>query len=216
MWVRQIFLDWEIHREFQRLVHDLRLFDEQYVCTNFRLSFMKFKDLLSWIAHFIVKSSKRPPTTSPAERLMITLRYLATGDAQFTIASSYHVSPTTVSRIIHDTARVIWTVLCEKGYVSAPSTQDKWLEIAQEFNRLWNFSNCLGAINGKPVTIQTPSNSGSLYVNYKKTFSIVLLAVCNAKYDFTLVDIGESGRSSDSGIYNGSVAKSTCLFARSG
>jgi len=32
----------------------------------------------------------------------------------------------------------------------------------------------------------------------------VLLAVCNAKYEFTLVDIGQAGRNSDSGIYNSS------------
>ncbi|XP_057305243.1 uncharacterized protein LOC130642175 [Hydractinia symbiolongicarpus] len=34
--------------------------------------------------------------------------------------------------------------------------------------------------------------------------SIVLLAVCNAKYEFILVDIGEAGRKSDSGIYKNS------------
>ena len=129
------------------------------------MSCMEFKELLSWITPFIVKSSKRHPTTSPAERLTITLQYLATGDAQFTIASSYHVSPTTISHIIRETASVIWTALCHKGYVSAPNAQDKWQEIAQEFSRLWNFPNCLGAIDGKHVTIQAPSKSGSSYFN---------------------------------------------------
>ena len=112
------------------------------------------------------------------------------------------MSPTTVSHIIRETTNVIWDVLCEKGYLSTPSTQEKWVEIAQEFYQLWNFPSCLGAIDGKHVTIQAPSNSGSLFFNYKKSFSIVLLAVCNAKYEFILVDIGEAGRNSDSGIYN--------------
>ena len=205
MWVRQIFKDRETHGEFQRLVHDLRLFDNEYFFRNFRMSPIQFEELLSWVALYIVKSSKRRPTTSPAERLIITLRYLATGDAQFTIASSYRVSPTTVSRIIRETTNVIWDVLCEKGYLSTPSTQEKWVEIAQEFYQLWNFPNCLGAIDGKHVTIQAPNNSGSSYFNYKKSFSIVLLAVCNAKYEFILVDIGEAGRNSDSGIYNSSL-----------
>ena len=52
--------------------------------------------------------------------------------------------------------------------------------------------------------MQAPDNSGSMFFNYKKTFSIVLLAVCDAKYQFTLVDIGESGRKGDSGIYSAS------------
>lgn len=38
----------------------------------------------------------------------------------------------------------------------------------------------------------------------KKTHSIVLLTVCNARYEFTLVDIGDSGRQSDGSVYNNS------------
>ena len=39
---------------------------------------------------------------------------------------------------------------------------------------------------------------------YKKTLSIVLLAICDSNYKFTLIDIGDAGRQSDSGVYNAS------------
>lgn len=55
-------------------------------------------------------------------------------------------------------------------YVSAV---DNWLKIAKEFEKCWNFLNCVGAIDGKHIAIQCPSNLGSGYFNDKEHHSIV-------------------------------------------
>ena len=48
----------------------------------------------------ITKCSLHREVIPPGERLCLTLRYLVTGDAQISMASSYRISPMTVGQII--------------------------------------------------------------------------------------------------------------------
>ena len=180
--------------EYNILVKDLRLFDSEFFFQKLQNESSYFRRTVVMGSPLIEKSSFRRPVASAAERLCVTLRYLATGDSQFTISSCYRISSATVGRVIRETCQVLWLVLTEKGFLAVPKTTNAWLSIADEFEKRWNFPHCLGAIDGKHIVIQAPARSGSLYYNYKKSFSIVLLAVCNARYEFTLVDIGEAGK----------------------
>ena len=82
-------------------------------------------------------------------------------------------------------------------YMAPPKTSDDWRLIAENFKEKWDFPHCIGAVDGKHVVMKAPANSGSLYYNYKNTFSIVLMALVDANLTFICVDVGSSGRNSD-------------------
>ena len=89
-------------------------------------------------------------------------------------------------------------------YVKAPSTEREWKGVSDQFERMWDFPHCVGAINGKHIVVQAPPNSGSTFFNYNGTHSVVLMAVCDAHYRLILVDVGDTGRHSDGGVLSNS------------
>ena len=111
---------------------------------------------------------------------------LVTGDAQSTIAASYRICKASVYRIVTETINVLWDVL-KDNFLKVPQTEEEWIYIVNQFEAKWSFGNCIGAIDGKHIIMQAPARSGSCYFTYKKTHSIVLLAVVNANYEYMMV-----------------------------
>jgi len=100
--------------------------------------------------------------------------------------------------IIRETVASIISVL--HGEFLPSPTKEVWVQNEKRFRKQWNFPNAIGSLDGKHIRVKSPPSSGSLYYNYKGFFSIVLLAIANADFQFTAVDIGAYGSESDSGI----------------
>ena len=163
----------------------------------------RFENLLRLVAPHITKSYRGREPISASERLTITLRYLASGESQQSLSFNFRVGRTTVNSIIRETCKAIWWALSDL-YLKAPQNQQDWKKISQGFFEEWDFPNCLGALDGKHIAIECPGYSGSEYFNYKGFFSIVLMAMCDSKYCFTLVDVGNYGKDNDAQIFNNS------------
>ena len=135
--------------------------------------------------------------------VVFIFRFLASGNSQISMSFRYRIAPSTVHSIIISTWKAIWKTLSPTELPQP--TEEDWKKKGQEFYSLWQFPNCIGAADGKHIEIQEPHNSGSLFFNYRKTFSVILLDLINANYEFTIIDIGGYGKSSDGGLFAWSI-----------
>ena len=201
-WRRGIFRDRKLHSEYYTLYQNLRDEDREFHYRYVRMSKERFDHLLSLIRDRITKkNTQMREAITAGERLLVTLRYLATGMSQQTLCYNFRIGRTTASNIIREVCIALYDAL-SPIYLRPPSTESEWRHISNDFETLWDLPHCIGAIDGKHIGIDCPKKTGSNYHNYKGFFSLVLLAVCDARYNFMLFDVGQYGSGNDSGVLN--------------
>ena len=136
------------------------------------------------------------------QQKLYTFRFLATGESFQSLAFRFRLGHETVRRIVKETVQVLWRKLQPQD-MPVPD-KHSWEQIANGFQERWQFPLCAGAIDGKHVQLKAPVDSGSQYFNYKGHYSIVLMAICDAKSKFIAIDVGAYGSSSDGGIFQDS------------
>ncbi|XP_061516009.1 putative nuclease HARBI1 [Anopheles gambiae] len=141
------------------------------------------------------------------ERVLIALRYMATGETFTGLQYMFRVSRPCIAQIVMEVCKCIREAL--RDYVKTPCSRHEWLDISEQFERRWNFPHAIGAIDGKHVRIRKPNHGGSEYFNYKGFNSIVLMDVVDANYNFLCADAGGKGGISDGGIF-----KNTRLYQK--
>ncbi|KAK5648168.1 hypothetical protein RI129_003060 [Pyrocoelia pectoralis] len=184
------------------LANDLSACRDLDFYKNFlRMDETTFNILLKKIEHRIQKNHTNMRESIPAiHKLIITLRYLATGESYRSLMYNFRVSESTISLFVPIVCQAIYEEL-KDNYLKVPSTVGEWLQISHEFEKQWNLPNVIGALDGKHIQIKAQGNAGSAYYNYKHQHSIVLLALVDADYTFTYINVGVNGRISDGGVF---------------
>ena len=80
-WVRKIFQERKKYGLYHILTAELRLFDKEYFFRFVRLTPQRFEHLLSLVGpHLQLTTTKMREPISSAERLVLTMRFLASGE----------------------------------------------------------------------------------------------------------------------------------------
>ena len=201
-WVRPYLRRRVAQGHYENLMHEL-CGEEKEMYKNFlRLDEQLFNEIVERVRPHIERATTN--FRDPLEvglRVAITLRFLATGNSYKSIGYSFRVAPNTISSIVPETCRAIIEEY-GKDVIKTPGTPQEWKKVAKGFEEKWHFPHVIGAIDGKHVRIRNPYFSGSVYFNYKRYFSLVLLALVDAQYNFLYIDVGAVGAESDAGIFS--------------
>ncbi|KAM4052977.1 putative nuclease HARBI1 isoform 2-T2 [Anomaloglossus baeobatrachus] len=180
-------------------VRELQERNPQDFRDHLRMSEASFTFLLNRVRPYIQRKNTVMRAAIPVEeRLGVTLRFLATGRSLSDLRQSAALSRSLLSMLIPETCQAIIHSL--RDFMPFPKSAVEWSQIADDFASHWQFPNCGGALDGKHIRITQPPNSGSYFYNYKGYFSIILMALVNANYEFITVDVGMNGRVSDGGL----------------
>ncbi|KAJ6642957.1 Protein ALP1-like [Pseudolycoriella hygida] len=189
----------EENGEFATLFPKLEQYPERYE-QYLRMSKDRFDFLLDQIKARItgITTNFKTPI-GPKEKLVVTLRFLAVGSSYADFAFRFRMGASTIRKIVMETVEAIVEQLL--SVVMSSQTQESWTEVADEFYTKWHFPNTVGAGDGKHIGIFCPPKSGSENFNYKKTFSVNLMALVDASYKFVMIDVGASGSNHDATVF---------------
>ena len=103
-WVRKIFQERKKYGLYHILTDKLRLFDKDYFFHFVRMTPQRFERLLSLVGPQLQRTTaKMREPISPAERLVLTLRFLVSGDSQESLCFSFRISRAAISTILSET-----------------------------------------------------------------------------------------------------------------
>ena len=137
-------------------------------------------------------------------RLAICLYHLARGDYYYTIAEMTGLGVSTVCTIVHEVTRAIVNNLWDKCVgQQLPRNEEHFKEKILDMEEHWQFCCCWSAIDGCHLPIKCPPGNivAKEYHNFKNFYSIVLIAMVDANYQFVWVSCGFPGNSHDAIIF---------------
>ncbi|XP_017025421.1 putative nuclease HARBI1 isoform X1 [Drosophila kikkawai] len=182
---------------FKCPLRELLLGDEETFRAFHSMSTLSFRKLLRILRARLERQDSQITGSVPAEvRMHMTFRFLATGESFATLAGIFQLPKKRIKDIVAETLSSIVKRL-KRTFLEIPRTEEQWLSIARDFQEMWNFPHCLGAVDGHHIAFRSKTITDASYSNYRQFKSIIMLALVDAQHRFLYVDASCKGGAED-------------------
>ncbi|XP_050700193.1 putative nuclease HARBI1 [Eriocheir sinensis] len=123
--------------------------------------------------------TNRNQALSPEMKVLVTLRYLATGKMQQCSSDDLGPSQQTVIRVTRETVYALAQPHIVRRFIKFPLTVQETQVKRREFEEIAGFPGVVGAVDGTHVRIVAPKEFEAEYVNRKGHHSINVQIVCD-------------------------------------
>lgn len=146
------------HRRcFRKRKDSLVEYSDAELVEGYRLDSAGIHFIDGLIGDEIRSDSRRNCAISPLQKILLTIRFLATGKMQLCNGNDMGVSQPTVSRAITATLRCLSSPQNCAQFIKFPSNPQKICKNQEEFFKVAGFPGIVGTIDGTHVQIIAPS-----------------------------------------------------------
>lgn len=191
-------------RHFRFRIDSFNFFSDTEFKVRYRFSKETVVCILRLISPHLEHNTMRSMPLSPMDKLLVCLRFYATGSFQVVIGDLIHIHKSTVCRIIRLVS--YWLASQRNHFINMPQTNADIIKTKNEFYEIRNFPNVIGCVDCTHIRIQSPGGQNAeLFRNRKGYFSINVQGVCNANLEFQEITARWRGSVHDSTIFHSSL-----------
>ncbi|CAB4028344.1 Hypothetical predicted protein [Paramuricea clavata] len=155
---------------------------------NFRLSRPAFVKLCQILEPYIKKDTFAKNMIPVQHRVLLTLYYLGKGVNFRAVPNQFGVAVPTVSVIVQQITSAINRHLLP-DLIKFPTTEEQ----LSATMKIFQFPNCVGAIDGSHINIKKPVVHPTDYYNRKGNYSILIQGVCDSNGKLLSISCGHPG-----------------------
>ncbi len=167
---------------FQERKNVLELYDDRELIKRYRFDHQGILFVTDLVRNSLTPQTLRNNALTAELKVIMTLRFLATGKMQQCTSDDLGPSQSTVSRVLNGTIAALTTPNIVRQFIDFPTDLQTLRQKQEAFMRIAGFPGVVGAIDGTHVHIISPTVNEEAYVNRKGFHSINVQVVFDAAY----------------------------------